>query len=185
MPSRDPKTGKEPSGAQKRKRRYAKTDVLIATGAAGAPLPDDGDPFAPPNDDGKWAKDFENAGTPDLNNPGTDLDYVRKLQLIVLRQMATTPFPTVAQQNAWRRINENSRTVGMTSNRAQLEATVRRLKKALEEKRQDSGIVKVVHGSKVAKPKTARGQVPFGPRAAPDEGGSVTPPPEGEQPDSE
>lgn len=113
-------------------------------------------------DDGKWAEEFETAGQPSLDDPGTDLDYTRRLQLIALRQMATTPFPTVAQEKCWRRIREMSAVVGMTSNRAQLEASVRRLKKQLEA-RQQSGSVVEVAGSSVKRPPTARGG-PRGPR---------------------
>lgn len=162
MPSKDSNTRKPLSGAAKRRKKHEREEAAERAASV--------------EDDGKWAKDFEVAGKPDLENPGTDLDYVRKLQLIVLHQAATTPHPTKAQTATWSRIREMSAVVGMTSNRAQLEAKVRRLEKLLAEKKQDSGIVKVVPGSKVKKPPTARGQS-TGPRVVPD-GASVTSPPD-------
>lgn len=161
MPSRDPKTGKPISGAKGRRRKHEKTDAVVAAGAR----TDD----APPKDDGRWARDFEEAGKPDLENPGTDLDYVRRLQLICLRQMATTAFPPIAQQEAWRRIKEMSAVVGMTSNRAQLEAKVRKLEAALAERKTHGSIVKTQTGASIKRPPTARGATPPGPRAVPED----------------
>lgn len=130
-------------------------------------------------DDGSWAKEFEKAGEPDLENPGSDLDYVRKLQLIALRQMVTTPYATVRQRECWRHIKEMSATVGMTSNRAQLEAKVKRLEAALKA-RQDAGntIVRVEKGSKIKRPPTARGQQLPGPRDIPKDALPPDPEPE-------
>lgn len=159
MPSRD-RDGKELGGAEKKRRKRERQEAEA--------------PVALPEDDGKWAADFRAAGKPDLENPGTDLDYVRKLQLIALHQMATTPFPSAAQRNCWQRIREMSAVVGMTSNRAQLEAQVRRLEKALAERRQSGAIVKVQKGSVVKRPSTARGAAPPGPRAVPEDA-TVTP----------
>jgi hypothetical protein len=119
-------------------------------------------------DDGAWANEFKEAGSPDLTNPGEDLDYVRKLQLIALRQMVTTPKPTPRQRECWRSLKEMSAVVGMTSNRAQLEAKVKKLEAALKA-RAESGnaIARVEPGSKVKRPSTARGSAPPGPRAIP------------------
>src|SRR4051794_32232292 len=100
---------KKPSGASNRRKKHESE-------AAANP---DTEP-----DGGDWAQAFRAAGDPDLENPETDLDYTRKLQLIVLQQMATTPFPPRAQQDCWRRIREMSATLGMTSSRAALESTV-------------------------------------------------------------
>lgn len=172
MPSRDPKTGKEISGAQKRKRKHAKAEALVAAGAS-APPPDDDD--APKRDDGAWAKEFEDAGKPDLENPGTDLDYVRRLQLICLRQMATVAFPPIAQQEAWRRIKDMSATVGMTSNRAQLEAKVKKLEAALKARTQ-IGAVHMEPSTNVEKPANARG-MRRGPRPIPPDAVADEPPP--------
>lgn len=104
-----------------------------------------------------WAEEFRQAGKPDLENPDTDLDYVRRLQLVALRQMATTPFPTAAQTQCWQRIKDMSATVGMTSNRAALEAKVKRLEGQLKSRREAGGAAKVVKGSEVQRPETARG----------------------------
>jgi hypothetical protein len=112
----------------------------------------------PTADDDGWAQEFREAGNPDLENPDTDLDYVRKLQLIVLRQMASTAHPPKAQQDAWRRIREMSAVVGMTSNRAKLEADVRALKKMLSSYQARGGAINVEEGSKVLRPHTARGR---------------------------
>jgi hypothetical protein len=119
-------------------------------------------------DDGAWAEEFKSAGAPDLENPGQDLDYVRKLQLIALKQMVTTPKPTPRQRECWRSLKEMSAVVGMTSNRAQLEAKVKKLEAALKQ-RADTGnnIARVESGAKVKRPPTARGAAPPGPRAIP------------------
>ena len=137
-----------PSGASKRRAKF-ELDALIDQQARD-------DAGAPP-DDGKWVEDFRKAGKPDLTNPETDLDYTRKLQLIVLYQMATTPFPSRAQAAVWRSIREMSATVGMTSSRASLESTVKRLRKQLDERSQ-VGTVDERPVAGLAKPDTARGQ---------------------------
>lgn len=161
---RKPEHEKAPelSGAAKRKAKHEAADFAEqqARDAAGFP-----------QDNGKWAEDFQAAGSPDLENPETDLAYTRKLQLIVLKQMATTPFPTVAQKNTWARIREMSATVGMTSSRAALEATVKKLRKQLEERAQAATVTEVAGGS-ITKPPTARGGQ-RGPRPLPPD-----PPPE-------
>jgi hypothetical protein len=155
---------KYPSGASKRRKAHEKVDAYVATRNAYR------------KDTGRWASEFKKAGEPDLENPGTDLSYVRKLQLIVMRQMATTPFPTIAQQEAWRRIREMSAVVGMTSKRAELESTVKRLEQELRAARPE-GAVKWVEGP-VAKSPNARG-APTGPRPVKDEPDSERPAPLG------
>ena len=172
MPRRDPQTGKQPSGAQNRKRGHEKNERAVAT--QGGELQLDravtADEYATGGwrrDDGAWAKAFEACGLPDLENPGTDLAYVRKLQMTCLHQMATTPFPTLAQQEHWRRVNEHSKSVGMTSNRALLEAKVKQLEAALKARQAAAGAVRIVPASSVKKPPTARGMAPPGPRAIP------------------
>lgn len=151
----------ELSGAEKRKRAREKRigallEELKALGwCAPAPPPpafdssDDGDP-------GDFAAAFRDAGDPDLDDPGTDLSYVRKLQLIALRQMATTQDPPPQQQALWKRIREMSAVVGMTSNRAALEAEVKRLRAVLEDQRAKLGTAKMVPGASVPLPATAR-----------------------------
>lgn len=142
------------SGAANRRRAFAKEEGEEDERAGG--------------DDGEWAKEFDQAGRPDLENAGADLDYVRKLQLICLRQMVTTPRPTSRQRECWRSLKEMSAVVGMTSNRAQLESKVKKLEAALKA-RADAGnaIVRSEPGSKVKRPPTARGSAPPGPRAIP------------------
>jgi hypothetical protein len=163
MPSRDPKTGKELSGAQKRQRKVA-LDAEIEQSRD--------------EDRGEWARAFKRAGKPNLDDPGTDLDYTRKLQLIVLEQMATEPFPTPAQRETWKRIREMSAVVGMTSNRAQLESKVRKLQGALAARRDTAaGALRMEPGAKIKKPKTARGMSPPGPRAIPPDAVVEPPPP--------
>lgn len=153
-----PAAKKELSGAQKRKRRRereeARAEALGTIRAKG--------------DDHIWAKDFKKAGEPDLDNPATDLDYVRKLQLICLRQMATSPAPSLEQQNLWRRIREMSAVVGMTSKRSELEAQVKRLKKIVAEYESRGSAVTEVSGKTIQRPPTARG-VKTGPRPLPDD----------------
>ncbi len=161
----DPQTGKEVTGAAKIRKKHEKNEAQVASRSRNR------------EDDGKWADEFKEAGTPDLENPGTDLDYTRKLQLICLRQMATTPFPTLAQMECWRRINEMSKSVGMTSNRAQLEASVKKLGKALKAQTVQAGAITIVPGHTVKKPSTARGMSPPGPRAIPPDALPEDPPP--------
>lgn len=111
----------------------------------------------PPEDDpNDFAADFRDAGDPDLDDPGTDLSYVRKLQLIALRQMATTQDPPPQQQALWKRLREMSAVVGMTSNRAALEAEVKRLRAVLEDRKAKLGTAKMVPGASVPLPATAR-----------------------------
>ena len=155
MPSIDPETGKEVSGGQKRRRK-----IEYEAGQSAIEILNDAD-------DCSWANEFREAGQPDLENPGTDLDYVRKLQLISLRQMATTAKPSKLQQDCWRRIREMSAVVGMTSNRAQLEAKVRKLEKLLSERQAAGSAVVEVAGSRIKRPPTARGAAPPGPRSIP------------------
>src|SRR5262249_52996451 len=109
-------------------------------------------------DEEKWAQEFGEAGPPDLENPDTDLAYVRKLQLIVLRQISRTPNPSKEQQAAWRGIREMSAVVGMTWNRSKLEAELRALKQALSKYQEQGGAIKIVKGGAVARPSTARGR---------------------------
>lgn len=149
----------ELSGAEKRKRAREKRiaallgeleDLGYEPPAAAAPeSPNDGPGSA-------FAEEFQDAGELDLDDPGTDLSYVRKLQLIALRQMATTPDPPPQQQALWKRIREMSAVVGMTSNRAALESEVKRLRGLLEDQKTKLGTAKMVPGASVPLPATAR-----------------------------
>lgn len=150
------------SGAQRRKQRMEREEAKAAV----PPAPSPAEELLPPAAVAHWAKEFTEAGRPDLENPDTDLAYVRKLQLICLRQMATTAQPPKEQQDAWRRIREMSAVVGMTSNRAKLEAEVRSLKKAMAHYQQQGGAMKLEKGSDVPRPSTARGRR-RGPRLLP------------------
>ncbi len=134
---------KQPSGAAGRKKKHDKNrEEQIQSDA---------------EDGGKWAEAFKAAGSPDLNNPDTDLDYVRKLQLIATEQMVTTPFPTYRQEQCWRRLKEMSAVVGMTSNRAALESKVRRLEAELRSTRAQGAVV-IKPGAEVKRSPRARGQ---------------------------
>src|SRR5690349_2344315 len=82
------KTGarKYKSGAQKRRERRereeaATDEVLSRARDLGIPIAG-GDEDEPPGHQA-WAAEFTAAGDPDLDNPDTDLAYVRRLQLIV------------------------------------------------------------------------------------------------------
>lgn len=172
---------KQKSGAQKRRERFerdeaAAAEVVERARELGIPVAGAVDDDEDGLGDDAWSKEFLEAGPIDLENPDTDLAYVRKLQLIVLRQMATTPHPSKAQQDAWRRIREMSAVVGMTSNRAKLEADLRSLKKQLAQYQEQSGALKVMKGSEVKRPPTARGRT-RGPRALPPEEEPPTPKP--------
>jgi hypothetical protein len=79
-----------------------------------------------------WEREFLQAGEPDLENPDTDLSFTRKLQSIVLRQMARYTRPSKTQQDVWRRIREMSAVVGYTVNGSKLEADVKALKRKLD-----------------------------------------------------
>lgn len=155
MPSKNPATGKEYTGAEKKAKKRELLDEAAREEADDA--------------DVSWAEDFKQAGEPDLENAGTDLDYVRKLQLICLKQVATTPNPTKAQTACWARIKEMAAVVGMTSNRAQLETKCKKLEKALSARTANAhaGIARLEPGAKVKRPSTARGAAPPGPRAIP------------------
>lgn len=132
----------EESGASKRGRAYAaRAEAELAE-----------------NDPCLWAEDFKVAGEPDLDNPEMDLSYVRKLQMISLRQAATTPRPSLLQQAAWRRIREMAAVVGMTSNRAALEGKVKKMQTLLDQKHQSSA-VREESGARIKRPTTARGAV--------------------------
>jgi hypothetical protein len=162
------------SGAQRRRREHEREEKAAratarakARGGGRGNAESDTAP-APLDEDDSWAQEFEEAGEPDLANPDTDLDYVRKLQLIVMRQMATTARPSKPQQDAWRRIREMSAVVGMTANRAKLEAEVRSLKKMLSQYQQMGGAIKLEKGSDVPRSPTARGRR-RGPRLLPPE----------------
>ncbi len=145
----DEKDLSETSGAarKRRKRELAKLD-------------------APGEDTGKWALEFKRAGKPDLENPETGLLYTRKLQLIAAMQMATTPFPSAAQRECWKRIDAMSKAIGMTHSRSALENTIAKLRKQLDDRLAAGGTVVEEAGSDVPKPLTARG-APRGPRAVP------------------
>jgi hypothetical protein len=88
-----PSTGPSPSVATSapplpKRGRKNKCDASAETSTPTAASP-------PPAEDEAWAREFvERAGKSDLANPDTDLAYVRKLQLIVLDQMAATPHPS-------------------------------------------------------------------------------------------
>lgn len=172
------------SGAQRRKQQYEREEAAAkaaGTKKVGKRAAPQRDPASPTptddNDDGdEWAEEFEEAGQIDLNNPDTDLDYVRKLQLIVLRQMAMTAHPSKAQQDTWRRIREMSAVVGMTSNRAKLEADLRALKKTLAHYQEQGGALKFAKGDELKRPPTARGRK-RGPRLLPP--GELPPTPKG------
>lgn len=135
---------KQPPGNVSRRKAKEKKEYLLRT------------PSEYRADKGEWAKDFEACGKPNLAEPGTDLDYTRKLQLTVLYQMATTAFPTIAQQAAWKRIKEISAVIGMTSNRAQLESKVKRMSEQLATQTQ-IGTINEVSGKGFKKNPEARG----------------------------
>lgn len=173
MPDDTPKR-KYPSGASKRRKKYEAQDREVAALGRSQGTTQSG-PTCPcdcHNDDGKWAEDFKAAGNPDLENPETDLAYVRKLQMICLRQMTTTPHPSVAQQNAWRRIGEMSKGCGMTSSRAALEVTVKKLRKQIETRRQGGTIIEGPVNT-IVRPPNARGGA-RGPRPLPPDGAPPT-----------
>jgi hypothetical protein len=161
---------KAKSGAQKRREKREREEAARAGVIAQAK--DLGIKVSageePPEDDGEWAQEFEEAGDVDLENPDTDLAYVRKLQLICLRQMATTANPSRQQEAAWRRIREMSAVVGMTSNRAKLEADVKALKAALKKHEERGSAMNIGAGASIPKSPGARGQR-RGPRPLPPE----------------
>ncbi|MEO9196311.1 MAG: hypothetical protein ABI445_21880 [Polyangia bacterium] len=144
-----------PSGAQKRKRKY-ELEALAAEQAE-----DDG---TTPKDDGSWIADFKKAGKVDLSDPATALDYTRKLQLIVLHQISTTAFPSVAQKSTHRAILEMSKALGMTFNKSSLESKVKRVTQHHDASAQAPSVdVRSTKG--VLKNPEARGM--SGPRALP------------------
>jgi len=168
----------ELSGAEKRRRAKEKRIAALVAELTELGYQAPVQQPAVPADPEDFAADFQEAGDPDLEDPGTDLSYVRKLQLIALRQMATTQDPSPQQQALWKRIREMSAVVGMTSNRAALESEVKRLRALLEDRKAKLGTAKMVTGASVALPATARhsGRA-RGPRPLPDDGSG---PPESE-----
>lgn len=154
MPSRDD-DGRELSGGEKRARALGTQAAIDAEERrVGDVQP-------------AWAVEFERAGVPDLDDVGLGLSYVRKLQMIVIRQMAVTPFPGPAQRETWKRIQAMGATIGMTHNRAGVESEVKNLKAMIAERKQGTSFVTEESGSKIAKPSTARGQRRGGPRPIP------------------
>lgn len=162
--------GKELSGAEKARRRLAKEQELID--AEEAEIGDDRP---------KWSLEFDKAGDPDLEEFGLGLGYVRKLQMIVIKQMAVTPFPGPAQRETWKRIQAMAATIGMTHSKAGVESEVKAIKAMLADRRQATTFVAEIEGSKVAKPATARGQRRGGPRPIPQD--ALPPEPSFDSPD--
>ncbi len=109
-------------------------------------------------DDGRWANDFKKLGPPDYANPETGLLWVRKAQLLVAYQMVTTPFPSPAQRDCWKRFDNMSKAIGMTHSRSALENTVAKVRKQLSDRQNAGGTIVEENGSDVPKPATARGQ---------------------------
>ena len=168
-----PKTGTKPkkstskSGAQKRKERKEKLARERASveqrarelGVLPAAQPPSS-AVTPPSEAGppelQWAEEFSGL-KPDLTCPETDLLYVRKVQLTVLRQQTTTPNPTKEQVAYWDRIMRMCATVGMTHPRSVLEAKVRELTNKLAAAQSQSGATKIEDASTITRPTTARG----------------------------
>lgn len=123
------------SGAAGRKRRRA---------AANAALDEE-------FDDGSA---YDVLGLPDVKDPSTALDYVRKAQLIAFGEVCRSK--TLPQRERWKLIREMGAVIGMTHNRADLESRTKNLEAKLN-KEKPVGAVRFEPGSKVAKPPTARG----------------------------
>lgn len=146
------------SGAEERKRRNAKRigellQELVKLGwqPTAPSVPDAGD------DADAWAREFEEAGQPDLDDPGAALTYVRRLQLVALRQQVTTPRPSPEQIAVWKRIEAQTKALGMTQNRVELEERVGRVEGMLETTAQSAGPVKQRSSSALHRPPTSRG----------------------------
>ncbi len=125
----------KPSGAARRKEKRLKSDAELDSETGGGEA-------------------FDVLGEPDLDDPATALEYVRRAQLIAFSQICKSR--TLPQRERWRLIKELSAVVGMTSNRSALESRTAKLEKMLKAKQQ-AGAVRDERGP-VAKPATARGQ---------------------------
>lgn len=117
---------------------------------------------------------FAELGPPPLAKPLEILGWARRVLATVTHLLARDELDPAKA----RAIKDSVFALGATHNRAELETTVARLQKALEERRQDSGVVRVMHGSKITRPATARGQSLGGPRIVLEGDASVTPPPD-------
>lgn len=127
---------KRPSGAAKRKAAREKKDAELDGEVGGS-------------------EDFEVLGDPDLTDPSTALEYVRRAQLIAFGQICRSK--TIPTRERWRLIKEYGAVLGMTHNRAELEARTKKLEGLLKAK-QAAGAVRFERG--VKKPPTARGGAP-------------------------
>jgi hypothetical protein len=130
-----------------------------------------------------WALEFEAVGMPDLEQPEGGLDYVRKLQLVALRQRVTTHRPDPEQVATWRGIADAARAIGLTQNRTALEQLAAEVKRALSRTGEQTGAVRrrAAHG--FTRPPTARGGGRTrGPRPVPRDGPGPDPGPDERDP---
>ena len=97
---------------------------------------------------------YEKLGEPPVDDPATGLEYVRKVQLIALSEIARAK---LGQLEKWRLIKDMGATIGMTHNRAALETRLASLERKLRDKRQLGGAMRVEVGTSVKRPSTARG----------------------------
>lgn len=95
---------------------------------------------------------YARLGEPPVDDPATGLEYVRRVQLTALAEVARSTLP---QLEKWRLIKDMSATIGMTHNRAALEARLKKLEGKLREQRQ-AGAVRLEPGASVQRPPTAR-----------------------------
>lgn len=122
------------------------------------------------NEDGErdeyGVEDFLALDKPDFNDPATALEFVRKAQLVAFYQICTARGLPIIER--WKLIREMSGAMGLTHNRAEVESRTKGLEKALRDKKM-AGSVTMVPGKAIAKPSTARGSRPPGPRSVPDD----------------
>lgn len=164
MESPGPKKPK--SGAQKRREKMerserARADLVAQAEDLGMTIEGQADELA-------MIAEFAAVGRPSLEDPGTDLAYTRKIQLTMLAQRTRVLRPSPELRELWRDLDKMCATIGMTHERAVLEAKVRQLEKQLTAAKERAGSVTLESGAAIDVPATARGQR-RGPRSVPDE----------------
>jgi|SRR5215831_15930199 len=131
---------KQPSGAQNRKRARERANAAAKPGQR------------------DWSKEFADLGEPDLEDPSSALVYARRVNLLCIRMVATSPFLTLADQARLRMLKDFIATLGMTHSRSTIEGRVKSVEAKLAGARKRTGAIKLEPANAIARPETARGR---------------------------
>lgn len=151
MPQIDPKTGKQLSGAAKRKATKKRTTTYKTAVAAVAAS----GPGAAQQIPG--SADFAGLAPAPIGNPAEAVAWVNDLMLVALQQVIRDPSLDGNNLERWRQIKEFGKALGMVQAKA---AEQNRLKKLSESMGQATAAGSTPRGAKglagIAKPPTAR-----------------------------